>query len=109
MGGTKRRRVTSPTHRNGIKNKKNFQSIDMVWLVKKSMFESRQNTTVSVAILCLSVRIRDVTNKVGLSGRSIQYVTNQPLSALHWERVSQYGCVLTSSNVKKKKVPLLYT
>ena len=38
----------------------------------------------SAEILCPAVCISDSTNNAGMRGKSIKYVTSQPLSALHW-------------------------
>ena len=45
------------------------------------MFESRENTAVSAAVLCLDC-IFDVMNKAGMSGTSAYYVKGLPPSAL---------------------------
>ena len=36
------------------------------------------------AILCLTVSVYDVMNKVSMCGTSVYYVMSQPSSALHW-------------------------
>ena len=47
------------------------------------MFESRENTIVSAAILCAAVWISDVINKARVCGENIQHVTSCSLAGLY--------------------------
>ena len=56
----------------------------MMMVMMIMTFLVRENVTLSAAILCLAVCITDVTNKAGLCGKSIKYVTRHAFCALHW-------------------------
>ena len=47
------------------------------------MFESHGNRTESDVILCPAISDCDITNKGGMCGKSVHYITSQPFSALH--------------------------
>ena len=54
----------------------------------------------SAAILHLAICVRDVMNKTGVCGRSVDDVLSQLLPALRCERASQRGNALRSLNLK---------
>ena len=54
------------------------------------------------AILCLAFCVCDIMNMVGMFGRSVYYVMNEPFSAFRLWKASQYGCALRSLNCAKK-------
>ena len=58
---------------------------------------------VSTVILCLAICISDAIIMISMNGRMIKYIMSQPFSALHCERVNQYGCALRSSDSKPKR------
>ena len=71
-------------YRNGIKHIdiQEFFTLFLVLSVKRSTFQSRENTTVSNDIFGPAFCITDVMNKAGICGKSIKYVTSQSFSAL---------------------------
>ena len=58
--------------------------IIMMMMMMMMTFLLRENANLSAAILYLTVCITDVTNKAGLCGKSIKYVTSHAFCALHW-------------------------
>ena len=55
-----------------------FFSRFKVWLVKIWTTESRQDTAVTAAMLCLTVCVRDVMSTMDVCGISVDYVKSQP-------------------------------
>ena len=46
----------------------------------------------------------NIMSKAGLHGASAYHAISQHFSALHWQRVNQYGCTPEMSNLKEKEL-----
>ena len=65
-----------------------------------------QGMGVSAAIQFLTVYHSMFVTRVSRSGRSVYNAMRQTFSPLHWQRANKHGCILRSSNSKKKSTSL---
>ena len=78
-----------------------FQSIyDLVHQKWRPLKEAKRRPW--ELLVCVWQSVSVTSSKAGMCGRNVQYVMHTPFSALHWQRASQHGRVLRSSNSKQK-------
>ena len=67
------------------------------------MFESRENTVVGSAILCLALCVcSDVMNKAGMRGTKVYYITKELFLLFTGKEPTKTGCAQISSNLKQR-------